>query len=614
MDHDLIIIGGGAGGLGALRAALWSKADVLMINDGPPGGDCTFTGCVPSKTMLSAARNGASFGEAMTRVRATIERIAATESAEVLMEHGASFIKDRARLVTHDTVAVGERRITAPRIIVATGGRPSIPPIPGLATTPHHTNETIFSLVHRPRRLGVIGGGTIGCEMAEAFAMLGSEVVLVEGAERLLPQEEAEASAIVEASLAARGVTVITGTGIESVGRSSVGVELRLAGRTVEVDEVLLAAGRTPNTEGLGLDELGASFDADGHVETDDRLRTAIPGVYAVGDVTGKLPFTHAADEMGRIAAGNALKKGYRGRYRTHHTPWVTFTSPEVARVGVTEAEASARGGRICELPMSEMDRAVTDGREDGFIKLITGPKRVTRHLAGGKVIGATIVAERAGEMIHELRLRCAPEHSPVALPRPSTPIPPGPTGCRRPQGNSSVRWRDEHGGRRVREVLRLAGLAVTLLAAVVWALLAARTPTTTYHVVPLIVASAWPAIDGSVGAGLTQRRSVNAAHGGVVVGPATAIILGVEGDKDGPTHWEHRELWPYSSNTLRSPQSVHSPGSSTQCGRLARRPRSSEPAEHPAPWPPQGAVWSGWSDRSTVQACLTCSSRSAVT
>ena len=239
--------------------------------------------------------------------------------------------------------------------------------------------------------------------MAEAFAMLGTEVVLVEGAERLLPQEEAEASAIVEASLSARGVTVITGTGIETVGRSPGGVELRLASRTVEVDEVLLAAGRTPNTEGLGLDELGASFDADGHVETDDRLRTAIPGVYAVGDVTGKLPFTHAADEMGRIAAGNALKKGYRGRYRTHHTPWVTFTSPEVARVGVTEAEASARGGRICELPMSEMDRAVTDGREDGFIKLITGPKRVTRHLAGGKVIGATIVAERAGEMIHEV-------------------------------------------------------------------------------------------------------------------------------------------------------------------------------------------------------------------
>lgn len=403
MDHDLIIIGGGAGGLGALRAALWSKVDVLMINDGPPGGDCTFTGCVPSKTLLSSARNGASFGEAMTRVRATIERIAATESAEVLTEHGASFIKDRARLVSHDTVAVGACRITAPRIIVATGGRPSVPPIPGLAETPHHTNETIFSLAHQPRCLGIIGGGTIGCEMAEAFAMLGTEVVLVEGAERLLPQEEAEASAIVEASLSARGVMVITGTGIETVGRSPVGVELRLAGRTIEVDEVLLATGRTPNTEGLGLDKLGASFDADGHVETDDRLCTAIPGVYAVGDVTGKLPFTHAADEMGRIAAGNALKKGYRGRYRAHHTPWVTFTSPEVARVGVTEAEASARGGRICELPMSEMDRAVTDGREDGFIKLITGPKRVTRHLAGGKVIGATIVAERAGEMIHEV-------------------------------------------------------------------------------------------------------------------------------------------------------------------------------------------------------------------
>ena len=160
--------------------------------------------------------------------------------------------------------------------------------------------------------------------MAESYDMLGTEDLLVEAAERLLPQEEAEASTIVEASLAARGVMVITGTGIESIGRSPVGVELRLAGRTVEVDEVLVAAGRTPNTDGLGLDELGVSFDAEGHVETDDWLRTAIPGVYAVGDVTGKLPFTHAADEMGRIAAGNALKKGYRGRYRT----CLLYTSP----------------------------------------------------------------------------------------------------------------------------------------------------------------------------------------------------------------------------------------------------------------------------------------------
>lgn len=405
MDHDLIIIGGGAGGLGALRAARWVKADVLMINDGEPGGDCTFTGCVPTKTLLSAARSGASFDDAMARVHATVDRIAATETSDVLFEHGASYIRDRARLVTHDTVAVGEKRITAPRIIVATGGRAFVPPIPGLADTPHHTNETIFSLPSLPKRLGIIGGGPVGCEMAEAFATLGSAVTLVEGAERVLSREEPEASAVVETALAGRGVDVRTGTMIEAVSSTATGIELKAGDQAIEVDEVLVAAGRVPSTEGLGLDELGANFDGRGHVSTDNRLQTDIPGVYAVGDVTGKLPFTHAADEMGRIAAGNALKKGHRGRYQTHHTPWVTFTNPELARVGMTEAEAAKHGGRVAELPMSEMDRAITDGREAGFIKLITGPKLLTRHAGGGKVIGATIVAERAGEMIHEVAL-----------------------------------------------------------------------------------------------------------------------------------------------------------------------------------------------------------------
>ncbi len=405
MDHDLIIIGGGAGGLAALRAALWVDADVLMINEGEPGGDCTFTGCVPSKTLLSAARSGLSFGEAMAKVAATVERISATESADVLRSHGAQYIDDRARLVTHDTVAVGERRITAPRIVVATGGRAFVPPIPGLADTPYHTNETIFSLTEQPRRLGIIGGGAIGCEMAEAFNGLGTEVHLFEGADRLLPREEPDASAVIETTLGAKGVTIATGSMIERVASGPDGIELHTAAGATVVDELLVAVGRTPNSGGLGLEDLGVKLDARGHIQTDDRLQTDVNGVYAVGDVTGKLPFTHAADEMGRLAAGNALKKGIRGRYRTDQTPWVTFTSPEVARVGVTEAEAAARGGRVAELPMSEMDRAITDGAEHGFIKLITGPKRLTRHAGGGNVIGATIVADRAGELINEVAL-----------------------------------------------------------------------------------------------------------------------------------------------------------------------------------------------------------------
>ncbi|MEM9200055.1 MAG: FAD-dependent oxidoreductase [Actinomycetota bacterium] len=405
MDHDLIIIGGGAGGLGALRAALWVGADALMINDGPPGGDCTFTGCVPSKTLLAAGRAGASFDDAMERVHATVGRIASTETAEVLRDHGASFIEDRARIVTHDTVAVGERRITAPRIIVATGGRAFVPPIPGLSETRYRTNESIFTLDRLPARLGIIGGGAIGCEMAEAFSTLGSAVHLFEGASRLLPREEPAASEIIERGLRARGVEVRAGTVVESVAEGADGIELRADGSTVVVDELLVAVGRVPNSHGFGIEELGVTLDERGHIQTDDRLQTDVNGVYAVGDVTGKLPFTHAADEMGRLAAGNALKKGPRGRYKTHHTPWVTFTSPEVARIGVTESEAAGRGGRVAELPMSEMDRAITDGVEEGFIKLITGPKRLTRHAGGGNVIGATIVGARAGEMINEVAL-----------------------------------------------------------------------------------------------------------------------------------------------------------------------------------------------------------------
>ena len=402
MDHDLIIIGGGAAGLGAARAGQWTDSNTLMVTDGPPGGDCTFTGCVPSKTLLSAARDGLDFAAAMARVHSTVDRIAATETSDVLRAHGTHVIEDRARLATHDTVVVGERRITAPRILIATGGRPFVPPIPGLDAVDFRTNETLFDLDRRPAKLGIIGGGPIGCEMAEAFARLGAAVTVFEAADRVLPREEAEASAVIDAALRSLGVDVRTGTTVERVDD---GIRIQTGAQVFEVDEVLVAVGRVPNTIGLALDELGVKVDGRGFIETDRRLETSVKGVFAAGDVTGKLPFTHAADEMGRMAASNALGKGYRGRYRTDHTPWVTFTSPEVARVGVTEAEAATMGGRVAYLPMREMDRAITDGAEEGFIKLIAAPKRLTRRLFGGRIIGATIVAPRAGEMINEIAL-----------------------------------------------------------------------------------------------------------------------------------------------------------------------------------------------------------------
>ncbi len=414
MDHDLIIIGGGAGGLGAARAARWAGADVLLVNDGPLGGDCTFTGCVPSKTLLSASREGLDFPGAMARVTKAVETIAATETADVLRAEGVHVEEGRARLVTHDTIALDDRRITAPRIIIATGSRPAVPPIDGLDEIRYLTNETVFSMTEPPGRLGIIGGRPIGCELADAFSGLGVDVTLFEGLDRVLSREEPEASMIVHRSLSDRGITVRTGAMIRGVSESPDGsVAVRLGdgsdgpdGRdVVEVDRLLVAAGRDPNSGGLALGELGIGVDRRGHIVTNGRLETTVSGVYAVGDVTGKLAFTHAADEMGRVAAGNALRKGYRGRYRTHWTPWVTFTSPEVARIGLTEAEAVDHGGRVALLPLTEMDRAITDGATDGYIKLIAGPKRLTRRLFGGQLIGATVVAPRAGEMIHEVAL-----------------------------------------------------------------------------------------------------------------------------------------------------------------------------------------------------------------
>ncbi|MCY3617909.1 MAG: FAD-dependent oxidoreductase [Acidimicrobiaceae bacterium] len=553
MDHDLIVVGGGAAGLGAVRAALRAGADVALVTDEAPGGDCTFTGCVPSKTLLAAARDGLSFTDAMTRVRSTVERIAATESTDVLRSRGVTVIEGRARLATHDTVAVGERRITARRIVVATGSQPSLPDhIPGLAEAEPLTNETVFDLTDTPRSLGIIGGGPTGCELAQAFALLGVEVTLFERWSQLLPSEEPEAAATVRAALQDCGVHVrrnIGVAGVESLGDGGSGPYrvLRRHRRSgglsdaVVVERLLVAAGRTPSTDGLGLEDMGMKLGPGGVILTDARLATSIKGVYAAGDVaawpppptaaghrfedhlvekgvidtagrlrarpdgervqaaladlgirTGTLVLlnvrfgvrarlaearrrfeqrdrwhlhfsrprrpgprrrghrglptalpprmrriqerqplvrispgrgrpryagirsllaagpramlSHAADEMGRIAAGNALGKGLRGRFRASMVPRVVFTDPEVASVGVIPWHAPP-GSRVAYLPLSEVDRAVTDGRADGFIAIVAGPRRLLRNVGGGRILGATIVAPRAGEMIQEVVL-----------------------------------------------------------------------------------------------------------------------------------------------------------------------------------------------------------------
>lgn len=401
MSTDLIIIGGGTAGLGAAREAIAAGARPLLVTDGPIGGDCTFTGCVPSKSLIADSHRGTPFPEAMARLHRVVEEIAATESADVLRGEGAEVIEGRGRLVGASAVEVHDVVRTAKHIIVATGAKAAVPPIPGLESVPYLTNETLFELTELPARFGVIGGGAIGAEMAMAFAGFGSDVTLIEGLDRVLPHEEPEASATIQRVMEAEGITMLLGTHVSSVAATDAGIEVTVGDRTAVVDALLVATGRRPNTAGLGLEELGVALDDRGHVVVDGKLKTNVDGVRAAGDVTGLLPFTHAAYEQARLAVAHALRKGSRWSYDASTTPWVTFTRPEVARVGMTEHEAAERGGRVAYLPLTHVDRALTEDRTEGFVKLIAGPKAVTRHAFGGQLIGATIVAERGGEMIH---------------------------------------------------------------------------------------------------------------------------------------------------------------------------------------------------------------------
>ncbi len=404
MDYDLVIIGGGAAGLGAARAAIRRRARVALVQDGPVGGDCTFVGCVPSKALIEAAGQGDDFATAMGRVTGAIAEIAATETAAVLRSEGIEVIEGRARLLSSRRVGVNHLELSARNLVIATGTAPLLPSIPGLAELEPLTNETVFDLVERPASLIVIGGGSIGVELAQAFARLGTEVTIVEAGERLIAREEPEASGIVATALAAEGVRVIMGKSAVIATAGPVGSRLQLGdGTDVSASRILVAVGRCPAVADLNLAAAGVALDQRGFIRTDARMRTTARNIWAAGDIAGKMQLTHAADEMGRIAANNALSRFRNRRFRDHLIPVVTFTDPEVAHIGATEAEAAGvRGARVAYLPMNEVDRAVAAGRTEGYVKLLVGPRRVTRNLAGGRLLGASVVAPRAGEMIHE--------------------------------------------------------------------------------------------------------------------------------------------------------------------------------------------------------------------
>lgn len=407
-DYDLIVVGGGAAGLAAARAGVTAGARTLMVTESPPGGDCTFTGCVPSKTLIEAAADGLGFDKAIARVRDAVAWIAATENEKALHAQGIAVLRGRARFLARDRVEVNALALRARRIVVATGAFPLVPRIAGLNETPFLTTDTVFDLDRPPESLAILGGGAVGCELAQAFARLGVRVSLVETAGRVLPEFDENASEIIANVLSAEGVSLHTDTMVERVQGDGHEVTLRAGAQTLVAQRLLLTVGRTPATDGLGLDAARIDTDDRGFVAVDKHLATTAPVVYAAGDVTGLFGHTHAAYTMGRVAVGSALRRFRRPVFRTHAIPQVVFTDPEIATVGLLEHQVDDRRARVAFLPMVEVDRAITANATTGFVKLIAGPRRVLGDTGGGRILGATIVAERAGELIGEPALAMA--------------------------------------------------------------------------------------------------------------------------------------------------------------------------------------------------------------
>src|SRR5687767_5732228 len=408
--YDLVVIGGGTAGLVCAAGAAGLGARVALVERALLGGDCLNTGCVPSKALLRSARavhdardaaavgvrmtTEVDFGAVMARVRERRADIAHHDSAARLSSLGVDVFLGQAAFSGPRAVMVDGRTLTFRRAVIATGGRPAVPeflaPREGAPHDPPFlTSETVFSLTEQPRELIVLGGGPIGCEMAQAFALLGTRVRLIEAGPHLLPREDGDVAAIVEGRLTRDGVHLHLGAHVTSVSRASSRIAVTVDGEQVAADTLLVAAGRAPNVEGLGLDAAGVLVGPYG-VDVDDRLRTANPRIYASGDVCSRFKFTHAADALSRLVIQNALFFG-RKRASDLVIPWCTFTAPEVAHVGITMDEASSAGDGTITIPLTNVDRAVLDEDTEGFLRV---------HHRHGRIRGATIVAPHAGEII----------------------------------------------------------------------------------------------------------------------------------------------------------------------------------------------------------------------
>ncbi|MGB5936288.1 MAG: FAD-dependent oxidoreductase [Ornithinimicrobium sp.] len=449
---DLVVLGGGTAGIVGAKVAANFGASVLLIERDRTGGDCLWTGCVPSKSLLAAAHAAAvgrssaglgvtyqppdvDFAAVMNHVRSAIATIEPIDSPQALNEAGVDVLAGTGVLTGPRTVQVTEvgtdgggnsqgspapppvvHDIEFEHLLVSTGAEPALPPIPGLADSEPLTSDSVWELSELPRRLAVLGGGSIGCELGQAFARLGSDVTIVEGESRLIPREDDRSAAVLTAALEADGVTVRTGATVtevhpgtaeshdgnepipretaESSESSGAGTLVLDDGSAVEFDRVLVAVGRRPRTQGIGLDRAGVEVDERTMVVVDSVLRTTNERIFSAGDLTGHAQFTHLAGNHGSTAATNAVLGTRRKVAST--VPRVTFTDPEIAAVGVSTQDVDP-GHHLVVIENAEVDRAVAEGRTEGFTALV--------HDKGGTILGATVVGPRAGETLGELTL-----------------------------------------------------------------------------------------------------------------------------------------------------------------------------------------------------------------
>jgi pyruvate/2-oxoglutarate dehydrogenase complex dihydrolipoamide dehydrogenase (E3) component len=421
--YNLVVIGAGTAGLISAIGAASLGGKVALVERHLMGGDCLNVGCVPSKALIRSSRaayqaaNGQAFGLAsraidpsefagvMARLRAVRAGISEHDSAARYAELGIQVFLGEAAFVDAHTVAVDGKLLRFRKAIIATGARAISPDIPGLPEAGYLTNESVFNLTALPKRLAVIGGGPIGCELAQAFRRLESEVTIIEMF-RFLPREDPDASALLASVFKREGITVLLESKPLKVETGSYGKRITIQSpdgeKVVEVDEILIGAGRKPNVEGMGLEEAGVEYDGRLGVKVDDFLRTSNPAVFAVGDVCMAWKFTHAADAAARIAIQNALFGGKK-RLSALTMPWCTYTDPEIAHVGMYEAEAKAKGieTESYKIDMADNDRAVADGETEGFVK-------ITVRKGSDAIIGATIMAAHAGDLISEVSVAMA--------------------------------------------------------------------------------------------------------------------------------------------------------------------------------------------------------------